>query len=485
MAGKLTGLSRRRIGLAALSVALGAGALTVGQRLLRPRLGQGDVRAFGAKGDGVHDDRAALQQAIDFGGDDLWFGSGQYRLTGPLRPRSGQIWRGAGPSRSVLVYGGMATQVPFNLLHCSGIDELKDFSLRDLGFWGGRSQQVRFSPQGQEGFALHLRCGLRAVSIRNCHFQHFGDGHSGGGGMILGPRPEIEDQGLENLRIEDCVFADNGNVPGLYIAAGRAPGAGITIMNNSFTGAVGSTKVQNCIYILGGGGQSLIRHVAISGNRFEFETPVDVGIELNWVDSFTISANTLHFQATMPGSSGILIRDGCANGTIVGNVITSDRADNDLRGILVLNFRHPGTMTNLVIADNVVSGVNGAIGADRGSTGVVIANNRISGSNAPTSVGVRVVDASGVQVSGNMISAMAHAMTLGMGDHPASGLRNIMVERNHFDHCGGDGQALIAALVPSSGWVATGLLVRDNIAVDSVAGTRHADSIFFAGIGQP
>ncbi|WP_242410740.1 right-handed parallel beta-helix repeat-containing protein [Magnetospirillum gryphiswaldense] len=347
---------------------------------------------------------------------------------------------------------------------------------------GGRSQQLSSSPQGQEGFALYLRCALRAISILNCRFQHFGDGRSGGGGVILGPRPEAEGQGLESLRIEDCVFADNGNVPGLYIAACQAPGCncrGISVNNNSFAGSVGSTKVQNCIYILGGGAQSLLRHVMISGNRFELDTRIDVAIELNWVDTFTLSGNMLHFQAVMPGSSGILIRDGCANGAIVGNVIVSDRADNDLRGILVLNFQHPGTITNLVISDNVVSGVIGAIGVDRGSTGVVVANNRISGSNAQASVGIRIVDASGVLVNGNIISAMTQAMAMGMGDRPASGLRNIVVEHNRFDRCGGDGQALIAAIVPLSGWAAKELLIRDNTAVDSVAGSRQIDPVFF------
>lgn len=488
MAGKLTSLSRRRIGMAALGAALGGGMVLAAQRVLQPVHGQGDVRAFGAKGDGVHDDRAALQQAIDQGGDALWFPVGQYRLGGPLRPRSGQVWRGAGPSRSVLVYGGDPTEMPFNLLHCDGSEALEEVTIRDLGFWGGRSRQVRFSPQGQEGFALYLRTALRAINILNCRFQHFGDGHSGGGGIILGPRPEAHGQGVENLRIEHCVFADNGNVPGLYIAASHAQGGpcqGISINDNSFAGSVGSTKVQNCIYILGGGGQSPIRHVAISGNRFEFDTRVDAAIELNWVDTFTLSGNTLHFQAAMPGSSGILIRDGCANGAIVGNVIVSDRADNDLRGILLLNFQHPGTISNLVISDNVVSGVIGAIGVDRGSTGVVVASNRISGSNAPASVGIRVVDASGVVVNGNMISAMAKAMTMGMGDRPASGLRNIVVERNRFDRCGDDGQALIAAIVPETGWTATDVLIRDNTAVGSVAGSRQIDSVFFTDAGDP
>jgi hypothetical protein len=335
---------------------------------------------------------------------------------------------------------------------------------------------------------LHLRCGLRAISILNCRFQHFGDGHSGGGGVILGPRPEAEGQGLENLRIEHCVFTDNGNVPGIYIAASqgrRGDCQGVSVSNNSFNGSVGSTKVQNCIYILGGGDQNLIRHVAIADNRFEFDTRVDAAIELNWVDTFTLSGNTLHFQAAMPGSSGILIRDGCTNGAIVGNVIVSDRADNDLRGILLLNFQHPGTISNLIIADNVVSGVIGAIGVDRGSAGVVVANNRISGSNAPASVGIRVVDASGVVVNGNMISAMAKAMTMGMGDRPASGLRNIVVERNRFDRCGDDGQALIAAIVPETGWTATDVLIRDNTAVGSVAGSRQIDQVFFTDAGDP
>lgn len=490
MAVELTPPSRRQIGLIALGAALGGTALLVGQSVFGPAREQRDVRAFGARGDGIHDDRSALQQAIDSGGDELWFPSGRYRLSGPLQPRSGQVWSGAGPSRSVLVYGGSPTKAPFNLLHLGSDGALEDFTLRDLGFWGGRSQQLHFSPQGQEGFALYLRCGLRAINILNCRFQHFGDGHSGGGGIVLGPRPEANGQGLQDLRIEGCDFADNGNVPGLYIATSHSPdnaSRGITVKNNRFSGCVGSTKVQNCIYVLGGGPESLIRHVEISGNRFDLDTPIDIAIELNWIDTFTVNANTLLFQAAMQGSVGILIRDGSANGVVGSNVIVCDRADNDLRGILVLNFHHPQTIHNLVIADNVVSGLFAAIGADRGSIGLVIANNRISGTGSAGSSGIRIVDASAVAVSGNLISAMNQAVVMGVGDQPLSRLRNVVVERNRFEQCGGGGLALIGAIIPSARQkgAMTAVLIRDNTAVDSVDGSGQIDPALIADGGEP
>lgn len=475
---------RRQIALVALGAVaggMGAYALSMAGRTE----GRGDVRAFGARGDGRHDDTGALQQAIDAGGDSLWFPPGRYRVTAPLRPRSGQAWRGDGAAVSVLVYDGVTTSAPFNLVQALPDRPLEAFSLAGLGFQGGRSRQLVPSRTGQDGFALYLRTELRDIAIRDCRFEHFGDGRAGGGGMVLGPRPDQAAAGPVDLLVEGCVFADNGNVPGLYICAGghESPGAsGLRIQGNSFGGSVGSTKVQNAVYVLGSGPGAVIRHVDVSRNRFDFAGAVDVGIELNWVEAFVVSGNTMHFHAAIKDSAAVLVRDGCSDGVISGNVITSGSPEGTLRGIVALNFRHPARIRNLLIADNVVSGFAGAIVADRGSTGVLIAGNRISGRGDGSGFGIRVVDAAGVGVSGNMISAMGRAILLGHGDQPESGLRDVVVERNRFLGCGGGGQSLIAAELPASGLRAEGLVIRDNGASATTPGSLPLDAVLMPSL---
>jgi hypothetical protein len=479
-------LSRRALALTIAAIAAAGGIGLAGRLRPSPGYDERNVKGFGARGDGRHDDAEALQRAIDQGGDDLWFPAGEYRLGRPLHPRSRQRWRGDGPSSSVLVYGGAPERPPFNLVHAPSA-ALDDFSAVDLGFRGGRSRQLSHAAAGQDGFALYLRGPLRRIAIRNCRFEHFGDGRNGGGGIVLGPVPGQPFSGPGDIRVDGCVFADNGNMPGIYVSAGDHPDSdcgGIRIRDNSFSGCIGSTKVQNAIYVLGGGEGATVRHVDISRNRFDFTTFIDAAIELNWVDAFTVEANTLHFQAVMPGSTGILIRDGSAHGAIVGNIITSATAEASLRGILVLNFRHPGRIHDLVIAENVISGVSGAIAADRGSDGVVIANNRIVGRSDREGFGIRVVDAQAVLVSGNMVAAMAQAVVVGHGDQPESALRDVVVERNRFSRCGAAGQALIGAVYPPSGLSAVHLAIRDNSTVDTLPGSALIDPALLATVAE-
>ncbi|OJX67158.1 right-handed parallel beta-helix repeat-containing protein [Magnetospirillum sp. 64-120] len=478
-------LNRRDMAVAAASAVVTGLAATL-WTTTRPPRDRRDVRAFGARGDGVQDDSPAIQNAIDSGTPELWFPPGTYRLGRSLRPASRQHWRGDGPTASVLVFGGSADQPPFNLLH--GDHPLADFSLTSLGFHGGRPAQLVNGRDGQQGFALYLRGALERLSIRQCRFDHFGDGRAGGGGMILGPAPGTAVPGPADIVVEGCVFADNGNVPGLYISAsdaGPGPSAGIRIHGNSFGGSVGSLKVQNAVYVLGGGPGRELRQVDISDNRFDLTAPVDAAIETNWIEGFSIAGNIVDIRSALPDSAAILIRDGSAKGVVGGNVISSDSDLDSLRGIALLNFQHPGRITDVVVAGNVVSGVAGAIAVDRGSSGVVVADNRLRGRDLPGGFGVRVVDAEAVRVSGNMISDSRHAVLLGHGDQPQSALRDVVVEHNHFLRCGGGGSAIVGALHPDGGLVAEAVEIRHNVVTAAAAGSPLLDPAWTMRLAQP
>jgi hypothetical protein len=63
-----------------------------------PAAGEFDVRLYGAVGDGVADDTAAIQRALDGAptGGTVLFPAGTYRITGPLRPKNYTTLRGGG-----------------------------------------------------------------------------------------------------------------------------------------------------------------------------------------------------------------------------------------------------------------------------------------------------------------------------------------------------------------------------------------------------
>lgn len=429
-----------------------------------------DVRAFGARGDGTTDDSGAIQRAIDSGAAELRFPAGTYRLGRPLTPRSGQAWRGDGAARSRLAYGGDPHQPPFNLVALTG--ELADFSVTSLGFLGGRTSQRAVSRDGQGGFALYLRGNLRAVSMRACHVAGFGDGASGGGGIVLGARPGQAEQGLVDVAVEDCVFENNGNVPGIYVSGGDSPAAervGVRLRGNRFAGTMGSAKVQNTIYVLGAAGAP-VRQVEVSGNHFDFATPVDVAIELNWVEGFTVAGNLVHFRMAVPDSCAILLRDGCVGGTVAGNTVSASASQPELQGICLVNFAHPGRLRDIAITGNVLSGISRAISVDRGATGVVVAANRIHGGIPQGLCGIRVVDAAHVLVSGNMVSAMAQAVAIGAGSHPLSGVSAVAVEENHFSRCGG-APYLVASAIAGERVAGDRLTIRANRAFDTLPAT--------------
>lgn len=412
------------------------------------------VRAFGAKGDGEHDDSEALQSAIDAGLSLLLFPAGLYRITKPLLLRSGQKWQGEGAAQSVLVYGADGLKPPINMLYAPPGTVLEQFTLQDIGIRGGRLRQSISSRSGQEGFGLYARGSVIGVTVRNCHFEQCGDGRSGGGGLVLGPRPEAVGALLVDVVIEGCRFVDNGNVPGVYLSAPAAApddpllvNGRVRIHGNSFGGVVGSQTVQNSVYILGGGPQTPVLHVEISNNQFHYDSLVDSAIELNWCHGFTISENSLRYRVSMPQTAAILVRDGCQSGVISGNMVVAEAPQQGLSGISLLNFAHPGHIKQVVISNNVLSGLHTAVAIDRGATTVMASNNQISGPATPGSVAFRVIDAQAVSVQSNMVSDVGHGVLIGYGDRPQSGLRAVAITGNHFLRCG-QGGAVIAAVLP-------------------------------------
>lgn len=458
-------LTRRHVG-----GLIGTAAVTAaGLAILRGGGHSGDdIRSFGAVGDGRADDAPAIQRAIDTGQPVLHFPAGAYLLGAPLRPRSGQTWTGDGSERSVLTYSGAPTKRPFNLVHLRGT--IEDFAVENIGFRGGRTAQKERSPDGQSAFAIYMRGALRGITLRGCRFEGFGDGAKSGGGVVFGPAPYEQDQALADIVVKDCLFRGNGNVPGLYVsggAIGATARSGVTISGNRFEGIAGSTKVQNAVYVLGEPGTP-ISLVDISHNMFDFVSPVDAAIELNWTQNFTITGNIIQFRAAIAHSTAVLLRDGVRAGTVSTNVIASTSPEKELRGIVLVNFSD-GTIEDVTIASNTLTGVPHAILVDRGSRGVQVSSNRIAGSADLGVAGIRIVDAEEVIAHGNLISGMRRAIEIGAGSSPVSRVRAVEILNNVFSRCGGSEQPLVA--LAGGAETLFDLVLRANRAIAPLPGT--------------
>lgn len=133
------------------------------------------VKDFGAKGDGIADDTAAIQAAIDSGADRVFLPLGKYRVTAPIQLRTGLLVEGQKPFQSgrdgvKIVAEGQAS------VFLAGATSRLFFDVRNLwivgtgvevglnGQFGGRLDHVHFenlatgvnNPMGY--WTQHVRC---------------------------------------------------------------------------------------------------------------------------------------------------------------------------------------------------------------------------------------------------------------------------------------------------------------------------------------
>jgi hypothetical protein len=366
---------------------------------------------------------------------------------------------------------------PVNLIQRRGA--LSDFALLDLGLEGNQRHQTTRRRDGQGAFAVYLRGEIRRVRVERCRIAGFGEAavrpgetSTGGGGIVLGPAPDDTAQALEDVVVRDCVFAGNGNVPGVYVAAGGRPGArrrDVRIVGNRFAGVPAGTRPQNCVYVLADGPDTRIEGVRIADNLFDVDTYVDACMELNWVDGFAITGNVVTLTGAVDHTSGLLLRDGCRAGAVTGNVFVDASGHGRTVAVALVNFAHPGTIEDVVLTGNVVRGFRWrGIAIDRGSRGIVVASNRIAGGAAPTGEALRIADAADVAVTGNAVEDAVHGVRIAVGDTPASALRDVRIVGNRFRGCGGAGAVVEGETAPLD---VEGLVVRDNAATAPRPGT--------------
>jgi len=296
------------------------------------------VRDFGAVGDGVADDTAAVQKAIDSGAGDIVFPRGTYRLTSTVRVELDRvgftsltstgtarvIMAGAGPAFHFLgTHGGSADPGQFKPnvwekqrmpivrgLEITGAHEEAD----GLEFTGVMQLTVSETHIRDCRHAIHFTTRNRNLIVANCHLYHnrgigvFYDNvnihqsniigchisYNAGGGVVT------RGGNVRNLHIGTCDIESNmtpdapatANV--LIDCTGGSTGevaiTGCTIQHNSKS--PGSANIR----VLGRGRMNDNKeeptqegHIAITGNVF---SDVMVNIHLQHARGVSITGNT-------------------------------------------------------------------------------------------------------------------------------------------------------------------------------------------------
>lgn len=168
------------------------------------------VTNYGAKGNGINDDRIAIQSAIDAvgsaGGGTVTFPAGVYLITAPNKAVwSGEIviksnvrLQGAGKDKSIIKMAD--NQGVWDAMFWDGNNAVNNFSMYDLGMNGnGATNQnmtkVTESTAGQLHTQVMFGGYLNNAMFKRCHFYN-----NSGVWCIFIPN------GLSNVTVDSCVF---------------------------------------------------------------------------------------------------------------------------------------------------------------------------------------------------------------------------------------------------------------------------------------
>jgi len=253
--------------------------------------------AYGATGDGVTDDTAAINLAITAAGvgGRVYFPKGTYIVTSALLPLAGQIWFGDGENAVTIIKQNTANTDAINVIDVGGI------SLRDFEVNGGSGtgnglvlDSVTDSVSSVYGNNLRIRnCGQDALVLKganDCNFTNAQLTNNGRDGLrVIGSALNGSSDNNDFFRVK-C--ASNGG-------AGATVGIGVSndCQNSSFYGLQCESNVGNGLDILGtssalrfiryhGEVNNIGININASGSGFSFYNPrtdanVSHGVAIN------------------------------------------------------------------------------------------------------------------------------------------------------------------------------------------------------------
>jgi len=193
-----------------------------------------NVRQYGAKGDGVTDDTAALQAAIDANlGSDTYFPSGTYKTSDeiliPYNTGNSTKLIGSQRSAATISLEGATSKAALRISGDSCTVEGLRFTTDEATNSG-----IRIAPEDETQTVT--RVGQSYNVVEQCHFIGT---MAYGVALITGPDVGGQDSGCYHNRIVGCRFGSNVNV-GVYLTdgnnAGSSPANRNWIVQNYFTG---------------------------------------------------------------------------------------------------------------------------------------------------------------------------------------------------------------------------------------------------------
>jgi parallel beta-helix repeat protein len=338
-----------------------------------------DVRVWGARADGVTDDTAAIQAAIDAcntaGGGVVFLPPGTYLVSAIIRPKSNVWIRGAGKAATTLKLANGT-----NLSVIQSAVALSRCRVSDLAVNGNKANQSSGTPMG----IVFTDCSF--VEVVNCRVY---DTHSRG----------IWYWNNTDCLVSNCEVSDSGAFGNINVM-----GTSLRVLDNIVSGSTMGIAIE---------GNGLSSGIVIAKNTVK--DPTEIGIACgslnpgvtvvgNYVTSLATSFGCIDpgscLDTTVSGNvcnggGGGIVTDGGQRQSIVSNIVRSPAG----HGINILSSKDCSVVGNVVsnagwdginfwvVTDSLIQGnivKNSArlladrtgIGIESTSTGIVIAGNR-------------------------------------------------------------------------------------------------------------
>jgi len=290
------------------------------------------VRDYGALGNGVTDDRPAIQAALNAAqtNDSILLPGGEFLISGTLLVTKGIKLIGSGRTSRLRAIGA-----GFNLLYTTA----NNVQLSDIAFEGAATSDAT------EQFGIFTDPGSTASAVRviGCYFT--GPDGSASMGLNNGIKLDAASDGwtISGCQFERLIGTISGTGYGVLLGASSAH----TITGNVFHGAAGQGR--HAIYLAAGASNTLVEgnsidhfnsssialyskiyQTAVSGNTVRGNEILDqspgdngtAGIELaGKVSNNTIDANII----TRPGRHGIIVGDAAQGGFATDNIISGNQ----------------------------------------------------------------------------------------------------------------------------------------------------------------